>query len=650
MSRVTTTIRGAAAPWDDEKIISFDFETSGTKPEYALQPWRVAQKKAWPTSLVAMRRAPEGPVVRGGLDPTKKMMKEILEEAIDLDCRMLGWNTPFDIAWFLAFGLEKEVMRVKWLDGMLLWRHWFIEPEYDAMNFAQRKSYGLKACVEEHLPVMAGYQEDIDFHDPDPEVRKKLHKYNLDDVIATFLLGKQWYELLQPDEQRLRAALLEADTLPLAAQATLKGMVVDQLAVADLKQHLTDVATEKLGILEPHGITEKVVRSPVQLSKLLFSPVDEGGWGLTPIKQNTSAKTGKVTNSTDKEVMHELSFVDPRAKEIKEYREALNNRKKFADTPLDAAVYNEDGKAHPEAKVFGTYSGRLTYSSSQGKGVNKCQTGFALHQMKRDGKFRDVIQAPSGYTLMEFDAAGQEFRWMAIASKDNTMLSLCQAGEDPHSYMGSQVVGYDYRQMIADVHDEVAEAKNGRQLGKVGNLSLQYRTSANKLRSVARVQYGIPMRPDEAKNIWSTYRRVYPGVVSYWDAQIQSTKRTGYVETFAGRRVQVRGNWAGDKGWSMGSTAINYRIQGTGADQKYLALAVLQPYLTKHGIYFAWDLHDGLYFYVPDHLVDKFAVEGRMVLDNLPYKQAWGFVPPIPLPWDCKVGPTWGSLKEYDYD
>jgi hypothetical protein len=38
------------------------------------------------------------------------------------------------------------------------------------------------------------------------------------------------------------------------------------------------------------------------------------------------------------------------------------------------------------------------------------------------------------------------------------------------------------------------------------------------------------------------------------------------------------------------------------------------------------------------------------LLNNLPYKKAWGFTPPIPLPWDCKASDkSWGQLKEVKY-
>jgi DNA polymerase I-like protein with 3'-5' exonuclease and polymerase domains len=213
--------------------------------------------------------------------------------------------------------------------------------------------------------------------------------------------------------------------------------------------------------------------------------------------------------------------------------------------------------------------------------------------------------------------------------------------------MGAQIVRRDYTELRAAYAAKDKDAGSARQLGKFTNLSCGYRTSAGKLRSKARVDYDLPMELPEAIHIRETYIRTYPNVPKYWSRQIERVKRLGYAETFAGRRVQVQGNWSGDWAWSLGSTAINYPIQGTGADQKYLALAVLRDYIVKRGIYFAWELHDGLYSYVPTKILDRSIPEMRYLLNNLPYKKAWGFEPPIPLPWDCKASDkSWGQLKE----
>jgi DNA polymerase I-like protein with 3'-5' exonuclease and polymerase domains len=630
--------------WDDSRYIAFDFETSGELPEYALQPWRVAQNKAWVTSLATVRKAPNHLVIEGGLthnnlDRTRRDISVFLTYAIEHNLTIVGWNVAFDISWLIAYGFEHEVNQLKFLDGMLLWKHLTVEPEYE-MARHKKKSYSLKTAVPEYLPQFAGYEEDVDFHTTDPAELKRLHDYNIRDTMFTLRLTRQFYNELAKDPQRLKAALIEADCLPMVAKANLQGMLVDVPVTETLGDKLVAVAKDMLTKLAPHGVTEKVARSPTQLAKLMFED-----WGLPVLKQNVSAKTGKVTNSTDKEVLHELSFSDPRAAEIRLYREALGNKTKFVDAPLTSVDYNADSRTHPLAMVFGTYTGRMTYASKQGKNKDERQIGFALHQEKRGKDFRSILVPPPGYTLMEFDAAGQEFRWMAIASGDETMLALCEPGEDPHGFMGARITHRDYRELVKLVHDGDKAAKDDRQLGKVANLSLQYRTSAKKLRSVARVQYNIPMELDEAYDIHAKYQET--GVPEYWREQIALTKRRGYVETFAGRRVQVVGNWQGNMGWSMESTSINYRIQGTGGDQKYLALSVLRPYITRIGAMFAWELHDGLYLYVPDHMVERAAVEVPYLLANLPYKKAWGFTPPIPLPWDCKSGPSWGALKEW---
>jgi DNA polymerase I-like protein with 3'-5' exonuclease and polymerase domains len=276
------------------------------------------------------------------------------------------------------------------------------------------------------------------------------------------------------------------------------------------------------------------------------------------------------------------------------------------------------------------------------------QTGFALHQESREKRYREKVIPPQGYILMEADAAGQEFRWMAECCGDDVMRSLCSPGEDPHSYMGSRINrAWEYQRLIAAVANDNEDALNLRKSGKVGNLSLQYRTSCKKFLSTARVDYEIDMTANEAQHIHRIYPITYKGVPKYWTTQIEIVKNVGYVETLAGRRVKVVGDWQGRYGWNMGSTAINYRIQGTGADQKYLALACLKDFMLSYGCVFAWDLHDGIYWYVPIKHKDVVARGMKRILNTLPYQTAWGMTPSIPMPWDVKVGYSWGSLKEW---
>jgi DNA polymerase I-like protein with 3'-5' exonuclease and polymerase domains len=346
--------------WVDERYGAFDFETWGKLPEYALQPWRYAKQEFWPTSLVWIDHEH---TAYGGLHPDRTTVLRMLTWAIENKITLCGWNLVFDIGVCAAMGFEKEVLKVRWLDGMLLWRHLEVEPEYDETGPSKRK-FGLKSCVEQFLPDQAGYNEDVNFGATTPEELEKLHRYNIRDNSFSLILCKLLWSLL--NERQQSTALIEAISLPMVAIANTRGMLVDTIACGALGAKLDAVAAKNLKELEWFGVTETIVRSPAKLSALMFD-----NWKLPVQKENKSAKTGKTTRSTDKNTLHELAIFDPRARQLREYREALVRRKKFVQAPLDSVAYNGDGRAHPLAHVFGTYSSRMTYSSKQKVRVEK---------------------------------------------------------------------------------------------------------------------------------------------------------------------------------------------------------------------------------------------------------------------------------------
>jgi DNA polymerase I-like protein with 3'-5' exonuclease and polymerase domains len=629
--------------FDRSKHVSFDVETSSkVNPEYALQPFRVLKDEAFVSSF-AIADWDEKLQSEAHPTPNKLQLGNFLQHCLDHNLTIIAWNAPFDAAWLIAMGLEDLVMKCKWLDAMLLWKHLTVTPEYEK-SAGKKKAYDLKSAVAEFYPQHAGYEEDIDFHSDDPEVVAKRLAYNKKDAIFTFMLAEKFYNELSENPARLRAALIEAQCVPMIAGTIVRGLNVDVKAAEDLYRMLDAEKFKHLDDLEPHGATPEILASPAQLSKLLFED-----WGLPVIKT-----TAKGQPSTDKESLHELftTIEDPRAESVRRYREAIGNQNKFADGTLDSVKYNGDGCTRPVARVFGTYTGRLTFASKQGKGKKAVPVGIPLHQMKGDkgGKldkfFRKMIVPPPGCSIVEFDAAGQEFRWMAVESGDETMLQLCLPGEDPHSYMGSRIVQMDYKEFLAEVKSGKKKAKLDRNLGKFANLSFQYRISAKSATAKARVNYNLDVREPFIANVKSVYLSTYTEIQKYWTRQITKSVKQGYVETLAGRRVSLESE-RHRSSWAVESTAINYPIQGVGADQKYLACMCLKPLLTKFGGHLWFELHDGLYSVVPDEKVEQFAVEGKKILDNLPYTKAWGFTPPVPMPWDCKTGKRWSELKEF---
>ena len=624
---------------DYTKWVGFDVETAGELPEYALQPYRLARGQASVTSYATAWFAPDNPdklVTDAVAEPTVEDYRQLLNTAYEQGLTLVGWNVAFDAAWLVAAGLREEVLRCDWLDGMLLWQHLEREPEYE-MSAAARRPWGLKAAVEKYYPAAAGYDEGVDFQDMSPEAVAKRLTYNRMDAQFALALARSFHQQLRERSPRqLRNAMIERAAIPMVADSMVQGLVVDRDAAEDLGQELQALTGDLLKQLEAEGATDKVLRSPVQLRKLLYET-----WGM-PIEHYTD----KGAPSTDKVALHYLSLDDPRPQLVKDYREALGNYKKFVENVIASADYNEDGKTRPTMRIYGTYTGRATFASKQGRGKAERQTGFAIHQMKNDKRYRNIIAAPEGFLLCELDAAGQEFRWMAEESGDETMRSLCMPGEDPHSYMGASIIHMDYHRMM-ELKEIDDEAKHGRKMGKVGNLSCQFRIGWKKLRLQANVQFGMPIGEREAQHIHKTYHSTYPGVKQYWNRQTAKCRRLGYAETLAGRRVQLKGSWTSQQtGWKLESTAVNFPIQGIGADQKYLAIKVMSNLLPQMGGYFYFELHDGIYFLLPEKTARRDALVLQQALNNLPYQRAWGFTPSIPFPWDLKIGTSWGNMKE----
>ena len=631
------------------RLCGFDLETRGVQTGFALQPFRIGTGEAWITSAAI---ATDTKVV-GRLNPAKEWLRQCLQAAAKTDTTIVGHNIAFDISWLIALGLRDEVFACGFLDTLLLWKHATASPDWTGHAPA---SYGLKAAVKKFYPDEGGYEDGVDFNADTPEELQKLLTYNKLDAELTLKLARLFISKLT--ERQLNNALIEACCIPLVADAHGMGIVADRDAAEALAQKLDEKAKLAMVTLAFHPksngpVPEDVVRSPTKLRKLLYQD-----WCLPVVKL-----TDKGASSTDRDVLSQLAPLDERAALLNEYRESIGNRTKFAVGTMNSLDYNGDGRVRPVFRVFGTYSGRMTVSSKVLKGKDERPTGIPLHQMKRGQEFRNLIVAPEGHTLLELDFSGQEYRWLAVMSRDTTMLGLCAPGEDGHSYMAAKVGQWNYKTLRTVVHQpehaDYKEAKRLRQLGKVANLSLQYRTSANTLQRVARTNFGIHLTPQEAKAIHATYRVTYPGVPVYWAQQIRKAKLNGWVETIAGRRVWVgfENDWTRlaviegkegyvDNKWQAESTSLNFPIQGSGADQKYLGLKVVKDYLPQVEGKFYFELHDSIAVVVPDRYAEKTGHDLKHLLSNMDYKSAWGVDLPILFPVDGKAGKSWGTMKE----
>ena len=613
-------------------MIALDIETApveGFPQPYALQPWRAREGKATITAVAVARS--DG---SARLETDREGYAGILQSLRGKP--VVTWNGVFDIAWLIASGFGPEVESIRWLDGMLLWKWYANSQRMETAGGWSLDEASEVWCSDE--PWMESFRR-MKAAAPDAVAGSAYweRRAKMDAFVTAVIADRVWDRL---DDRRRNSAKIEAECLVPVARSWVRGIRVDVEAAKRMKGPLEKEMAELESKL---GVNRTVLASPKQLGILLY---EEWGMPVEYVSETTGAP------ATHKAALTYLSDKDDRVLDILRWRKLNTQLTKFVGGVIKAAEYCGSDVVHPQPRLFSTYTGRMTYSSKSGrKGeAAKAYIGVAIHQWPRDKVYRKLILPPKRFILGELDAAGQEARIMAEKSQDSNMLHVFRQAppnDDLHSFTGAQIAGLSFQDFLRayrEGNEAVAGPFGYRYLGKITNLSNQYRIGPKKARIVARVDYGVTKDVATIRQWQDAYRRLYPGVTRYWDRQIQIAKQYKYVETFAGRRFGIS-YWHEDMRWSSESSAINMPIQGAGADQKELAIAILRR--TMPELEFGIDLHDGLYFYIPAGLDAKSVMRrAKQQLDNLPYLKAWGWAPSIPLPWDAAYGENWGSMEE----
>lgn len=596
-------------------LVGFDIETDGDEDLYGLQPYRVAQNEARITSVAAVDEA--GTVLFSELNPTKIAIRDFLK-SVTKDTYLIGWNTQFDVSWLIAYGLEDEVRACKWLDGEVLRRAW----ENDTTD----KSYGLKPTVAKYLPAYAGYEKALGGNFE--KVDGTLLKYNILDAGLTAKVGGIFLRLLA-NERRLPLSVLICKAIVPVAKAWVEGVRIDTEAVgaweADAMRRRDEHFTEFMSL---SGITadeadtaKKMLTSPVKLKKYLI-------------------RKGFPIAKTDRTELSKFSH-DPLVRSISAWKQENTSVTRFIKSITSSLRYTGTDRTYPSCRLWNTYTGRFGYTSTTGRA--KTQTGIAIHQFPRRQEARNCIIAPDGMLLVELDFATQESRLICDFSGDPTMQDIFDSGKDFHTFMAAIIENVDYEDMLDRIEQKDPKAKESRQLAKIINLSCQYRTGWKKLIDIGRTQYDVIFDDVKARYLHSLYRDTYKRVPEYWSTAIATAKAQGYAETRGGRRVALA-SWA--EAWAAESTAINFPIQGTGADQKFLAIAMIDDMLVRAGGRYMLDLHDAVFALVPDTSTGYDAAAAmQRTLSNLPYEEVFGWKPLVAMPVDLKIGKSWGALK-----
>lgn len=588
------------------------------------------QGKALISSIAVHGDAIERQIVR----PTADQLISLLEELAGME--VYAHYAIFDVAWLMATlepsrlaRIHKAVTNVRWRDTALLAKWCMNGRRADEM----RLSYSLVNLINLFGPKMGyeGYDEFVRMKQA--EVPGAQDDYWLQrgrmDVLWTYRLAK-FLNTQLPDACR-RGFVIEQRSIPQIANSWLIGMRVDLQALKTAEEQIERDISEGCEAL---GLSEAVVSSPQQLGRVVF-----GQWGFQPI---STTKTGQPSADADTWIILAHSTGDKRLRKLLEVRQALTLRSKYIRTAYDALQHTTDGYMYGKPNLFGTQSGRLTYSSETKSGI---KASIAQHQIPRKAKIiRSYLRPPEGTRLFETDAAAQESRIMGIWSGDPGIIRIFNEGINFHSFTACSIYGLAYEEFQKHYKAEESQYIEWRQMGKLTNLSCNFRIGGKSLAKKALTEYDTYMSEIEGRKLVSTFKRTYPGIPAYWDAIIQFARQHGYSYTLAQRRYKVPIDMlTSSDAWKVEGTVISHPIQGTGGEMFLAAISQVPEARMQTS------LHDGVFWLVDD--TPQGTEEADYILrrmNSTPYESLWQMDKPLPIKLEyegSKIGTSYADVK-----
>lgn len=526
-------------------------------------------------------------------------------------------NAIFDIAVLMRqLGRDNEALaNIRWRDTSLLAK-WVNNSQKD-----ERFIYSLRNCIEKWLPDSDRKEEFLALKDNIEDDFDYWLKRMVEDCHLTKELHDILWELL-PAQQR-KGYIIECACLYPLAKGWFQGICINPDIVDEVRITYQSQANK---ILRELNLKEPILRSPAKLGKLLFND-----WDLEPL--NYSEKTGNPSTAADDLKMIAAKTGDERLTKLLEAKQALTIVSKYANGYTKAKEYLGANKIHPSPRLFNSYTGRMTYNS---KVVKKFHVGIALHQLPRKAKLvKKAMIAPDGYKFLYMDFAAQELRIMAQFSQDGNMLNAFNNGKDLHAVMAESIYGTSYGTIVAGNIDDDPVLVDQRNCGKLTNLSSMYRIGANSLRAKFFTQYNKIINLRESTHFLNSYKKAFRGIPRYWDNAITSAKRVKYAESLSRRRFYLNPtDWKGE------SSAINFPIQGSGADFSELAIALISKQFPQ--LIFQIQVHDSLTWLIPD---DINVYKVKKYIDNINWNDYFDANLKLDFPLDMAYGPNLADME-----
>ena len=332
------------------------------------------------------------------------------------------------------------------------------------------------------------------------------------------------------------------------------------------------------------------IASPKQLGEILFEKLN--------LPQDKKSKTGNYSTSIS--VLEGLSTKGFEIADlIIEWRTLSKLKSTYTDA-LQESINKHTKRVHTSYSMASASTGRLASTNPNLQNI-PIRTS--------DGRrIREAFIAKDGYKLISADYSQIELRLMAHAANETEMIKAFNENVDIHSQTASKVFGIPIEDLDAET----------RRSAKAINFGIIYGISAFGLSKQ------LSCSQSEAKNFIESYFDQFPKIKSYMDAMIENAKINGYVETFFGRRIPIKG--INSKNFQERSFAerqsINAPIQGSAADIIKRAMIKIHNVFQEKNIEskMLLQVHDELVFECPKDEINTVSnlIKKEMEQANLP--------------------------------
>ncbi|GGD18675.1 DNA polymerase I [Hyunsoonleella pacifica] len=572
----------------NQTSVCFDTETTGLNP---LTAELVGIAFSWEVSKGFYVPFPED----------KNEAQELIEQLRPFfeseNIEKIGQNLKYDIKVLAKYSVD---VKGKLFDTMLA--HYLINPDMRHNMDVLAETYLNYTPISIETLIGKKGKNQLSMREVALE---KQTEYAVEDADITLQLKEHFQnELGEANTQKLFDDI-EVPLLRVLADMELEGINLDKGFLNTLSLALDkDIKSLEVKIYEAAG-EEFNIASPKQLGIILFEK-------MKLVDKPKKTKSGQY--STAEDVLSYLAKDHEIIQNILDFRGLSKLKSTYVDA-LPNQVEDATGRVHTDYMQTVAATGRLSSNNPNLQNIPiRTERGRQVRKA--------FIPRSEDYTLLAADYSQIELRIIAALSKEETMISAFQNGEDIHASTASKV----FNVAIEDV------TREQRSNAKTVNFGIIYGVSAFGLSNQTNLSRA------ESKELIDTYYATYPKLRNYISEQVDFARDNGYVQTVLGRRrylKDINSRNAVVRG-AAERNAVNAPIQGSAADIIKIAMINIHNKLSEGNFKtkMLLQVHDELVFdvYKPELETIKTLVKTEM--ENA-YKLE------VPLDVDLDIGDNW---------